>query len=171
MPLLSVIIKRISIPSTYLLLLIIALFSTNCATIFKGSSAEITITSTPEEATVLVNNIEVGTTPGTFFLARNKDHVITFQKEGFEDVNIEINRTFDFETSVIGNLLSWSVLGFCVDYVTGAIYTLTPAEIRANFYEMAKAGLINPDELNQKEGEINVIMITTEQWEAIQAAK
>lgn len=120
---------------------------------------------------MLVNNIEVGTTPGTFFLARNKDHVITFQKEGFEDVNIEINRTFDFETSVIGNLLSWSVLGFCVDYVTGAIYTLTPAEIRANFYEMAKAGLINPDELNQKEGEINVIMITTEQWEAIQAAK
>jgi hypothetical protein len=170
MPQLYNISKQRSISGSFFILILLALFSSNCASIFKGSSAAISMNSTPTGATVLVNNIEIGLTPNTFFLSRNKDHVITFQKDGYEDVSINISRTFDLETSVIGNLFSWSIVGFCVDYVTGAAFSLTPADLQANFDSMAKAGLIDPN-FKQKKGEIMVIMVTTEQWEAIQAAK
>ncbi len=170
MPYFSVKLTLNSFSNILFLLLSIALFSSSCASIFKGSSAAISMNSTPTGATVLVNNIEIGLTPNTYFLSRNKDHVITFQKDGYEDVSINISRTFDLETSVIGNLFSWSIVGFCVDYVTGAAFSLTPADLQANFDSMANAGLIDPN-FEQKEGEIMVIMITSEQWEAIQATK
>lgn len=153
------------------LLIVAGLLTANCAAIFKGSSADIRVNSNPSGADIIINGIDRGVTPQTMSLSRNENYVLTFKKDGYEDVNVEVKKKFDVGTTVVGNIFSWGLIGIIVDVATGAAYSLTPADIDANFDTMAKAGLINPDELNQKEGEINVIMITTEQWEAIQAAK
>ncbi|MCR9133913.1 MAG: PEGA domain-containing protein [bacterium] len=152
------------------LLLFAILLTTSCASIFKGSSADIRVNSNPSGATVMINNINRGTTPQTMSLARNENYVLTFKKDGYEDVNVEVKKKFDVGTTVVGNLFSWGLLGLVVDIATGAAYSLTPADLQANFDSMANAGLFDPN-FKQKEGEIMVIMITTEQWEAIQAAK
>lgn len=118
----------------------------------------------------MINSINKGTTPQTLSLSRNESHILTFKKSGYEDVTLAIDKQFDVATTVVGNLFSWGILGLVVDIATGAAYSLTPADVQANFDSMAKAGLIDPN-FEQKEGEVMVIMITTEQWEAIQAEK
>jgi len=152
------------------LLIVVGFLTTNCASIFKGSNADIRVNSNPSGATIMINNINKGTTPQTMSLARNQNYTLTFKKDGYKDVNFEVVKKFDVATTVVGNIFSWSLLGIVVDVATGAAYSLTPADVQANFDGMAKAGLIDPD-FKQKKGEINVIMLTTEQWETIKSTE
>lgn len=92
--------------------------------------------------------------------------MLTFKKEGYEEVKLEVNKKFDAATTILGNLFSFSLLGVGVDVASGAAYSLEPADVTANMEELETAGLINPDEI--KKGEIHVVMMTKEQWQAIQ---
>lgn len=143
------------------------IFTVSCATIFKGSSAEVRINSQPSDADITINEIDKGTTPQTLNLSRDQDHILTFQKDGYQDVKFEVNKKFDVGTTVVGNLFSWSLLGVIVDVASGAAYSLEPADVQANLEEMQAQGIIDqvPE---QKEGEITVIMLTSEQWESLQ---
>lgn len=141
-----------------------------CATIFKGSSADVQVNSSPSGADVYINEIDRGSTPQTLSLKRNKNYVLTFKKEGYEDVNMEIDKKFDIGTTVVGNIFSWGLLGIIVDAATGAAYTLTPADLDANMDELAEAGHV-PSDLDLKEDEIHVVMLTQEEWEDVLESK
>lgn len=140
-----------------------------CATIFKGSSAEVRVNSTPNDARIVINNNEKGTTPSTLSLERDKDHDITFKKEGYEDITLEIEKDFDAATTIVGNIFSWGILGIAVDFGTGAAYSLKPADLKANMEELEQAGLLNTKELkeNNSNSDIHVVMLTEEEWKAI----
>ena len=152
------------------LITVVGLLTFNCASIFKGSSADVRVNSTPSGAEIFINGIDRGTTPQTMSLKRNKDYVLTFKKEGYEDLNFEIHKKFDVGTTVVGNIFSWGLLGILVDLGTGAAFSLTPADIEANMEALQQAGYIKSD-LSAKEGEIHVFMITTDEWEALTAEK
>lgn len=152
------------------LLLIAVIFTASCAAIFKGSSAEVRVNSNPAGADIFINGIDKGTTPQTLSLKRDSDYVLTFKKEGYEDLNVEVRKEFDFGTTIVGNIFSWGLIGIVVDVATGAAYSLTPADVEANLEAMQSAGYIETN-FEGDDSDIYVFMMTTDQWEAIKKAE
>lgn len=157
--------KLIKVISIFL----IAFYSVGCATIFKGSNADIRVNSAPAGARVYVNEIDKGKTPTTLSLKRDNSYILHFKKEGYKDVKLEVQKKFDAATTIVGNLFSWWVLGVVVDVASGAAYSLTPADVNANMEQLKNAGIIK--EGQAKKNEIFVFMLTQKQWNKIKAAK
>ncbi|MEQ9310235.1 MAG: PEGA domain-containing protein [Balneolaceae bacterium] len=156
--------------TTVLATLLVSFLTLSCASIFKGSSADIRVNSNPAGADIYINGIDRGQTPQTLSLKRNQDYVLTFKKDGYEDLNFEIAKKFDIGTTVVGNIFSWGIIGIIVDIGTGAAYSLTPADVEANLASMQQAGIIDA-QANLEKGDIFAFMLTTEQWEEIKATK
>ena len=150
-------------------IILFSFFTSSCATIFKGSSAEVRVNSSPSGAEVFINDMDRGKTPLTLNLNRNDNYILHFKKDGYEDVRVEVRKKFDGATTIVGNLFSWWLLGIVVDVASGAAYSLSPADINGNMDELKEAGIINPDKI--REGEIHVFMLTKEQWSKIGASK
>ena len=123
------------------------------------------VNSSPIGADIYINEIDKGKTPSTLKLSRDNSYVLTFKKDGYEDVKLEINKKFDGATTIIGNLVSFFLLGVVVDVASGAAYSLEPADVTANMGKLEASGLIVADKV--KEGEIHVVMMMKEQWQAI----
>ena len=110
-------------------LAVILLTAPACATIIQGEHQSVPIDSDPSGATVSVDGIEMGETPTILSLERGEDHEVLLQRDGYRDVTLRLDKDFDFVPTVVGNLFSWGIFGFAVDYVTGAAYDLTPEQI------------------------------------------
>ena len=110
-------------------LAVLLLTAPACATIVQGEHQSVPIDSDPSGATVLVDGIEMGETPTILSLERGEDHTVVLQRDGYREVTLRLDRDFDFVPTVVGNLFSWGIFGFAVDYVTGAAYDLTPEQI------------------------------------------
>lgn len=70
--------------------LIACLLSMNCATLFKGDSSKIKISSDPADAEVFVDEDYVGKTPLETKLISKDDHNIEFRKEGFKTKTVYV---------------------------------------------------------------------------------
>lgn len=149
-------------------LLIAGFLMAGCATIFKGSHAEVRVNSSPSNAEIYINGIDKGSTPKTLSLKRDRNYVLEFRKEGYESVKLEVTKDFDLATTVVGNIFSWGILGVVVDLATGAAYSLEPADVQANLGRLAEAGFL-PEEKEMAKSDIHVIMLTKEQWAEIAA--
>ena len=110
-------------------LAVLLLTAPACATIVQGEHQSVPIDSDPSGATVLVDGIEMGETPTILSLERGEDHTVVLQRDGYREVTLRLDKDFDFVPTVVGNLFSWGIFGFAVDYVTGAAYDLTPEQI------------------------------------------
>lgn len=80
-------------PLAYSCIILISTSLLGCATIFKGSNADINVNSAPSGATVMINGIDKRETPQSLSLQRSENHVLTFKKEGYKDVKVEIKRS------------------------------------------------------------------------------
>lgn len=105
------------------------LVAPGCATIVQGEHQSVPIDTNPSGAVVLVDGIEMGQTPTVLSLDRDEEHEVVLRRDGYRDVTLRLDRDFDFVPTVIGNLFSFGIFGFAVDYVTGAAYDLTPEQI------------------------------------------
>lgn len=139
-----------------------------CATIFKGTNADIRVGSSPTGATIFANGINKGVTPQTLSLKRNQNYILEFKRDGYEDVKLEVNKKFDIGTTVVGNIVSWTLMGIVVDVASGAAYSLEPADLQANLAQLRASGHV-PDESELNESDIHVIMLTKEEWEELPA--
>tara|TARA_R110002124_G_scaffold286453_1_gene467403 strand:- start:18385 stop:18879 length:495 start_codon:yes stop_codon:yes gene_type:complete len=151
-------------------LILIGILSISCATIFKGSSADVRVNSNPVGANIFINGIDRGVTPQMLSLKRNQNYLLTFKKEGYEDLNFEVFKKFDIGTTVVGNIFSWGLVGIIVDVATGAAYSLTPADVDANMASLQAAGYID-DNFQTDDSDIYVFMLTTDQWEDLKKAE
>lgn len=116
----------------FMILVGIVLIMSSCATIIKGTSQDISISSNPSAATVLVKTtggIEVfnGKTPASVKLPKKKEYVATISLEGYREINVQI--TQKFEAWALGNLVCGGVIGIVVDAVNGAMWKLDPDQI------------------------------------------
>ncbi|MBR0994133.1 PEGA domain-containing protein [Bradyrhizobium japonicum] len=96
-----------------------------CASVTRGTTENISISSTPSGVEAVVSGMEVPTTcttPCSVVVKRNADISITFQKEGYEPQVVPLTR--DIPTAgaagFAGNLLLGGVVGMGVDAATGA---------------------------------------------------
>lgn len=154
------------------LILLLSFFFTSCATIFKGGHGEVRFNSTPSGADVIVDQVNKGETPTSAQLSRKESHTVTFKKDGYEDVTVKVEQKFDGATVILGNLVSWWLIGVVVDVASGAAYTLSPADIQGNLNELQAAGIIDQSQIPEKnKNTVHVFMLTKEQWEKIEGDK
>ncbi len=102
---------------------------TSCATIISGSRQTMKFDSTPANATVFINEKEMGKTPFETKLKRNENYKVAIRLEGYHPYEVEVTKKFN--EWYIGNILFGGIIGLVVDPITGAIYRLTPKEINA----------------------------------------
>jgi hypothetical protein len=139
-----------------------------CATIFDGSKPqEVKVQSSPSGAGVYSNGAVLGKTPTTLTLERNKEHMLELRMSGYQPTQIWINR--EFNTTSLFNI-GWflcggipGIVGFAVDFATGAIYELDPTEVSA---QLNRSGA----ESSWHDGEV-FVFITLEpqpEWELVE---
>ncbi|MBU3700232.1 MAG: PEGA domain-containing protein [Candidatus Kapabacteria bacterium] len=100
-----------------LCVLALALLLQGCATVFKGSNELLTIQSDPPGARVIINGLEVGTSPAAALVNGTKNQTILLVKDGYESRTV-------FVTSSIGAgwVIADVIFGFwplVIDAATG----------------------------------------------------
>ncbi len=105
----------------------ICLLSSGCATVIKGTTQGIPISSDPTGADVLVDGLVVGTTPADVEMKRKRDHLVTIQLDGYQPKSVPVVK--DIGGAVWGNILAGGLIGWGVDAASGAQNNLKPATI------------------------------------------
>lgn len=111
----------------------LALIIAGCATIFKGTSQEVKINSTPAQAKIVVKTTMgvifwEGATPANVLLAKKNEYTVTISLAGYKETTVNVMHD-GIEGWFFGNLLCGGVLGMVVDLVNGAIHKLGPLDI------------------------------------------
>lgn len=88
-----------------------------CATMIRGTSEQLQITSTPNGAHATLSNGQRCTTPCNMKLKRNQSVVITYSKPGCKSTQLSVYPTLAGAGVILGGI---------VDYGDGAVYNLTP---------------------------------------------
>ena len=111
--------------SLSLLLVVIGMMLTGCATVVSGTTQTIGVNTDPEGADcqftrkgVLVGR--VNPTPGTIQIGKDYESVsVLCQKEGFDDTAGVIGS--EFQAMTLGNILLGGIIGVVVDAASGAM--------------------------------------------------
>ena len=102
---------------------------TGCATLFQGTSANVSMESSPVQADVYVNGQLMGRTPLQLKLATKKEYVVEFRAEGYQP------RTYHINNRVGAGWIILDVLGglipVIIDAATGAWYKFDQDNINA----------------------------------------
>src|SRR6476660_802443 len=103
----------------------IALPSVGCASVTRGTTENISISSTPAGATAEITGLEIPTscvTPCVVQAKRNADITVTVSKEGYEPQVIPLTKEIPGSGAAgfAGNVLVGGLIGMGVDAATGA---------------------------------------------------
>jgi hypothetical protein len=99
---------------------------TGCATIINGTTQDIPITSSPEGASVQVDEFR-GTTPTTVELSRKRSHLVQLSKPGYLSETVKLERVVS--GAVAGNIIAGGLIGWGVDAASGGQYRLVPDSV------------------------------------------
>ena len=120
-----------------------------CASVTRGTTENISISSTPSGVEAIVSGMDVPTTcttPCAVVVKRNADISITFQKEGYEPQIVPRSR--DVPTAgaagFAGNLLLGGVIGMGVDAATGAATDHKPNPVIVTMQPTVRARPLAP---------------------------
>jgi hypothetical protein len=103
-------------------ILVLAIVSSGCATIFDGTSQPVTFNSSPNGARSYVNGMEIGTTPLTMPVKRSKTTMVLAKSNGYEDQQLVLQT----KTNVLfwGNILF--LYGSTTDFASDAMIEYSP---------------------------------------------
>lgn len=121
---------------------VLFLGTVGCATIMNGSTQKVGITSTPSGSKVYVDGKEMGVTPAFLEMDRETQHVISLEKPGYERQDVAV--TPEVSGWVWGNILLGGVIGLGVDYATGSLYRLEPAQVGAQMEKAHPVAQVSP---------------------------
>ncbi len=96
-----------------------------CASVTRGTTENISISSTPSGVEAVVSGLEVPTTcttPCAIVAKRSADISITFEKEGYQSQTVQLTKEVSGTGAAgfAGNLLAGGLIGMGVDAATGA---------------------------------------------------
>lgn len=116
-------------------LLSLAVLSSGCATLFSGTTDEVTFTSEPSGARVLVDGEELGATPLTYEVEREtfRRSEVVIQKAGYRSEKFPLKKTLN--TVALFNCTS--ILSWGTDAITGAMMEYSPNKY---FVELSRKG-------------------------------
>lgn len=93
------------------------IFASGCATMIRGTSEQLMITSEPDGAQVKLSDGRSCKTPCQMECKRNQTLILKFSKDGHEDESLTVCPTLAGAGVILGGL---------IDYGTGAVYSLQP---------------------------------------------
>lgn len=113
-------------------LIVISLLAlcTSCASIINGTTQNVPITSTPENATVTATGGDItlkGTTPCTLDLKRKHHQTLTISAPGYKTSTVQLQSVLS--GAVAGNIIAGGLIGWGVDAATGGDSKLVPETI------------------------------------------
>lgn len=97
-----------------------------CATIMSTTTQDVSFSSSPESAEVRINGISVGLTPVTVKVKRDKNTMITVQKDGYQEERFQLGT--EFNPWFMGNVITGGLLGSTTDVVSGATVEYSPSQ-------------------------------------------
>jgi len=107
-----------------------------CGSIIHGTSQDINISSSPDEAEVWIDGARMGTTPTKVNLKRKGDYLVTVKKEGYKEATVKIEGSTS--AWIIGNIVFGGIIGCGVDFITGGAYDLKPERVDINMTKLAE---------------------------------
>lgn len=115
-----------------LMLFVLSLVLTSCATVFKGGEQRVPINSNPQGAEIIIDGVSYGTTPQVIRLEVQRSYDVTLRQG-------EMERTVTLRNRIGTTWVVLDVVGLLipllVDASTGDWYELTPGEIVVDFTE------------------------------------
>jgi len=123
------------------LLIFLTINLSGCAAMFSGTTSNINVTSTPTGADCDITGHGVHT-PGNVVLPKSvNDLIVNCQKEGFEPGTSSVPSTFN-ATTLVNILTGYGlVIGFIVDFSTGAAWKYVD-HVNVNLIEKPKKTII-----------------------------
>jgi hypothetical protein len=126
------------------------LFS-GCSSIINGRRQTVAVTSNPPGATVS-DGKQSWTTPATIQLERNRDHLLTFSKDGFETQTVVLNHAFSGVVATNIFLGPFWLLGWGTDAISGAQYRLVPETVNIQLRSLLKQEIAQADPVETQIG-------------------
>jgi hypothetical protein len=96
-----------------------------CASVTRGTTENISISSTPSGVEAVVSGLDIPTTcttPCSIVVKRSADISIAFEKAGYESQTIQLTKEIPATGAAgfAGNIIAGGIVGMGVDAVTGA---------------------------------------------------
>ena len=115
-----------------------------CASVTRGTTENISISSTPSGVEAVVSGLEVPTTcttPCAIVAKRSADITITFEKEGYQPQTVQLTKEVSGTGAAgfAGNLLAGGVIGMGVDAATGAATDHKPNPVIVTMQPLVRA--------------------------------
>ena len=92
---------------------VLASLLSNCATMFNGSSQQVSIRSNEENSEIYVNEAYIGKNSGVTTLRKKDDYTITVRKEGCTDKSVPVAKSFD-GTTLLGLLIDLGLVSILI---------------------------------------------------------
>lgn len=105
-----------------------------CATIIDGDTQQVSFSSNPDGATVLVNGVPIGKTPVSYLMKRGDGNIVTVKKDGYK--SMERTLTTKMNGMFFGNIIFGGLFGSTTDSSTGAAYEYEPGQF---MFELEKS--------------------------------
>lgn len=168
--------KKLTSALLLLTLTLASAFLTGCATIVKGTTQVIPVSSDPTGARISVDGAPAGTTPATVTLSRKQNHMIVIEKEGFAPESVAVTKSMG--GAVAGNIIAGGLIGWGVDAMTGAQYNLAPNTVNVRLStktDQVAAATTNKtkdfiDELNKLDALLVDKKVSPEEYAKLRAA-
>jgi hypothetical protein len=119
-----------------------ALTMAGCATVTRGTSDQITVTSEPPNAEVTTSLSQACTTPCTFTVGRKDEFTVKIAAPGYKTQEIPV-RTQIANAGVVGmagNMVIGGVIGVAVDATSGAMLEHVPNPVNAVLEPIGRSG-------------------------------
>jgi hypothetical protein len=141
-------------------LVLMSLAFTNCATIIHGSRQNVSISSNPSKAVVVIDNDNRGVTPVTVRLSRKDHHTIHINLEGY--LPYETKLTSKVDGWIAGNIVFGGLIGLAIDAASGSMYRLTPDQIQAELRNQSASVVKDQDGIF-----LTVVMQPRSDWQKV----
>lgn len=114
-----------------------------CATVTRGTTDQVQITSRPAGATAHTSLGQVCVTPCTIQVNRKEEFSVVFNKPGYRQVTIPVTTKLQVAGAAgfAGNILLGGVVGMGTDAITGATLDHVPNPVHA---DMVPVGASSP---------------------------
>lgn len=133
--------KRNHKATTRLTALFAALLLGGCATITRGTTDTLVITSEPPNADVRLSNGLTCRTPCSLSVDRDEELVVTITREGYEPVEATVTPKVAGAgaAGMAGNVVFGGLIGAAVDAGSGAMYDLVPNPLHVKLVPLEEA--------------------------------
>jgi len=108
-----------------------AALSTGCATVTRGTTQSVAVTSKPQGADITSSTGPGCRAPCALELKRNQNHTLTAKLGGYETEQAVVTKSVSGggAAGMAGNILVGGIIGAGIDATSGAMYDLSPTAV------------------------------------------